>query len=249
MASKFPQSLRLLLGSGGFRTEERISNLVREMRSHFGDISELLFLPFALHDYDDYVSTINSRGLNAGYNLVGLHKFEDPKKAIREAQGIFIGGGNTFRLLRTLYDMDLIDLIRERAHNGLPILGVSAGLNVCCPTICTTNDMPITFPPSFAGLGLFPYQVNPHYINPPRDANFFGETRQDRLLQFQEENPDSIVIGLPEGGILSVRNGVCSLIGASIDVFACRNSTAASNRIVTIDPCNDLFDAQVFKES
>src|SRR5438874_1574705 len=155
--------MRVLLGSGGFRTPERVQTLTAAMRAHFGPVRRLLFVPYALADHDGYVRSMVERGLDAGYELDGLHRHADPTRAVAEADGVFVGGGNTFRLLDRLYRFGLIDALRARVWAGLPYLGVSAGCNVACPTIRTTNDMPIVQPPSLEALALVPFQVNPHY--------------------------------------------------------------------------------------
>jgi dipeptidase E len=195
------------------------------MRKHFGDIRQLLFVPFALADHDGYVRTLTERGLNAGYELVGLHHFADPVAAVRNAEGIFVGGGNTFRLLDRLYHFSLLDAIRERAHGGMPYLGVSAGCNVACPTIRTTNDMPIVQPPSLDALGLVPFQVNPHYYtgqNYVRDGEafveHFSETRDQRIQEFHEENATPVV-GLWEAGLLHFDGARVTLSNAPARVF------------------------------
>jgi dipeptidase E len=154
--------MTVLLGSGGYRTPERIQLLQEQMRAFFGPIRRLIFVPFALADHDGYVKTAYERGYDAGYDLVGLHTFDDPVRAIEEAEGIFVGGGNTFRLLDSLYRRNLMQPIRDRVMNRMPYLGVSAGCNVACPTIRTTNDMPICEPPSLDALDIVPFQVNPH---------------------------------------------------------------------------------------
>jgi len=218
--------MRLLLGSGGFRTPDRIQFLAETMRAAFGPIRRLLFVPFALKDHDGYVRTLVERGVNAGYELDGLHRHADPVAAVMDAEAIFVGGGNTFRLLDTLYQLNLLDPIRARVHGGMPYLGVSAGCNVACPTIKTTNDMPIVQPPRLAALGLVPFQVNPHYFTgntwvKRADGAFeehFGETRDDRLREFHEENATP-VIGLWEAGILRVEDGTMTLLGTGARLF------------------------------
>lgn len=218
--------MRVLLGSGGFRTPERISLLTQTMREYFGSISKLLFIPYALQDHDQYVKTVLTRGLDAGYELDSIHTHPDPLRSIWDAEGIFVGGGNTFRLLKTLYDMELIDLLRSKVKAGLPYLGVSAGCNIACPTIRTTNDMPIVEPPTLTALGLVPFQVNPHYVPgvmsyQDADGNYhayFGETRDDRLREFHEEN-NTPVIGLWEGGILDCDGKRIKLIGTPARLF------------------------------
>jgi dipeptidase E len=149
--------MKLLLGSGGLRTTERVQFFTEQVRSFFGPISRLLFVPYALMDHDGYVHKLIERSLHAGYQVEGIHRHADPVTAIRSAEGLFVGGGNTFRLLAELYRHGLLEVIRERVRAGLPYLGVSAGTNVACPTIKTTNDMPITQPPSLDALGLIPF--------------------------------------------------------------------------------------------
>jgi dipeptidase E len=217
--------MRILLGSGGFRTPERIAVLATAMRQHFGDIRQLLFVPFALADHDGYVRTMTERGVNAGYDLDGLHRHADPVAAVMNAEGIFVGGGNTFRLLNALYRLNLLEPIRERVRRGMPYLGVSAGCNIACPTIKTTNDMPIVQPPSLDALGLVAFQVNPHYYagqNYVRhDDSFvehFSETRDQRLTEFHEENATP-VIGLWEAGLLHCDGSRVILANAPARVF------------------------------
>jgi dipeptidase E len=217
--------MRLLLGSGGFRTPERIRLLAETMRSFFGPVRRLLFVPFALHDHDGYVRTMVERGIHAGYELDGLHRHADPVVAVRATEAIFVGGGNTFRLLDALYRFGLVEVIRERVLDGLPYLGVSAGTNVACPTIRTTNDMPIVQPPGLDALGLVPFQINPHYYfgssfvrQGEGYVEHFGETRDERLREFHEEN-EAPVIGLWEGGILRIEDATMTLLGAGARLF------------------------------
>jgi dipeptidase E len=217
--------MRILLGSGGFRTEERVQVLAREMRSFFCNVSRLLFVPYALQNHDEYLAKMHERGLDAGYPLDGIHHHADPIAAVRQAAAIFVGGGNTFRLLDTLYRVGLVDVIRARVRDGMPYLGISAGTNVACPTMKTTNDMPITWPPTLDALGLVPFQVNPHYFTGQtfvQHANsfqeHFGETRDERIREFHEMN-DTPVIGLWEGGMLRVEEGRVTLIGARARIF------------------------------
>jgi dipeptidase E len=217
--------MRVLLGSGGFRTPDRIASLAAAMREHFGGVRRLLFVPFALADHEGYVRMLTERGLNASYELDGLHRHADPVAAVRRAEGIFVGGGNTFRLLNALYRLNLLDPIRERVRAGVPYLGISAGCNVACPTIRTTNDMPIVQPPSLQALGLVTFQVNPHYY---ADKNYvrhgeqfvehFGETRDERLREFHEEN-ETPVVGLWEAGLLRCDHERVLLSGAPARVF------------------------------
>jgi dipeptidase E len=217
--------MTILLGSGGFRTPDRVVVWAEQVRITLPGVRRVLFVPFALADLEGYLCGIIDRGLNAGYVLNGLHRSADPVAAVGEAQAIFVGGGNTFRLLAALYRLNLIEPIRERVRAGMPYLGISAGTNVACPTIRTTNDMPIVQPPSLDALGLVPFQINPHYY---AGANYvrqgddfvehFGETRDDRLREFHEEN-ETPVVGLWEGGVLRIAGGRIELIGAPARVF------------------------------
>ncbi|MFO0845401.1 MAG: dipeptidase PepE [Gemmataceae bacterium] len=217
--------MRVLLGSGGFRTPQRVAALRDRMRSFFGGVEYLLFVPYALADHDAYLAVLRERGLDGGYPVVGLHQTPDPAAAVRAAPALYVGGGNTFRLLAELYQRDLLAPIRERVLAGVPYLGISAGCNVACPTVRTTNDMPITSPPSLDALGLVGFQVNPHYYHGETLVKrgeellpHFGETRDDRLREFHEMNA-APVVGLWEAGILWVEGGRILLSGAPARVF------------------------------
>lgn len=185
-----------------------------EIRSFLGDLKRVLFVPFALYDHEAYAKTAQKRFQKMGYELSSIHTAADKKQAVNETDAVFIGGGNTFRLLKALYDFKLIGPIRERVAAGMPYIGSSAGANVACPTIKTTNDMPIVQPPSFDALGLVSFQINPHYVDPDPDSKHMGETREERILQFLEEN-DTPVTGLREGALLRVENGETILRGTS----------------------------------
>ena len=185
-----------------------------EIRSFLGDVQRVLFVPFALHDRDSYTATAQKRFETMGYELSSVHNAPDPKQAVNDTDAVFIGGGNTFRLLKALYDFELLDPIRERATAGMPYIGSSAGSNVAGPTIKTTNDMPIVEPPSFNALGLVPFQLNPHYLDPDPDSKHMGETREERLRQFLEEN-DTPVAGLREGAMLRIENNEIILRGST----------------------------------
>ena len=147
-----------------------------------------------------------------GCELDSLHESPAPKDAIRDAEALFVGGGNTFRLLATLYRLDLLPLLRARVAEGMLYCGASAGSNLAGPTIRTTNDMPIVEPPSLEALGLVPFQINPHYVDPEPGSRHMGETREERLRQFHEEN-DAPVVGLREGSMLRVEGAEVLLRG------------------------------------
>ena len=183
-----------------------------EVRDFLGPIGRVLFVPFALHDQTAYAARVRDRFKTMGFELESLHDVSNVKTSVESAEAIFIGGGNTFRLLKSLYDLDLLGAIRRRVEEGAPYMGSSAGSNVAGPTIRTTNDMPIVQPPSFDALGLVPFQINPHYLDPDPGSTHMGETREERILQFLEEN-ETPVIGLHEGAILRLEDGACELKG------------------------------------
>ena len=185
-----------------------------EIRDFLGDLKRVLFVPFALQDRDAYAATAKTRFAKMGYELSSIHTTKNPQQAIEEADAMFIGGGNTFRLLKTLYDYDLLEIIRGRVREGMPYIGSSAGSNVAAPTIKTTNDMPIVEPPSFDALGLVWFQINPHYLDADPSSTHMGETREQRLLQYLEEN-DTPVAALREGAMLRIENGETLLKGSS----------------------------------
>jgi dipeptidase E len=183
-----------------------------EIRDHLAVVRRVLFVPYALHDQGAYAAKVRTRFETMGFRLDSIHEASDPIKAVDSAEAIFVGGGNTFRLLKGLYDHELIGAIRERVDEGMPYMGASAGSNVACPTIMTTNDMPIVQPPSLAALNLVPFQINPHYVDPDPNSTHMGETREERLLQFLEENTTPVV-GLREGAMLRVAQGKVVLKG------------------------------------
>jgi dipeptidase E len=149
-----------------------------------------------------------------GYELTSIHTPSNPEAAVNEAEVVFIGGGNTFRLLKALYDFGVLDPIRKRVNEGMPYIGSSAGSNVAGPTIKTTKDMPIVQPPSFDALGLVPFQISPHFLDPDPNSKHMGETQEERILQFLEEN-DTPVAGLREGAMVRVDDGATFLKGSS----------------------------------
>jgi dipeptidase E len=204
----------LLLSSSTIFGSEYLDHAEDEIRDFLAKITRILFIPFALHDRDAYAAKARAGFARLGYQLDSLHDVSDMRVAVRTAEAIFVGGGNTFRLLKTLYDFDLLKAIRARVESGTPYIGSSAGSNVAGPTIKTTNDMPIVEPPSFDALGLVPFQINPHYVDPEPDSTHMGESREERILQFLEEN-ETPVIGLREGAMVRFENGRAELKGVS----------------------------------
>lgn len=183
-----------------------------ELTDLLGKATRVLFIPYALKDREGYAARARGAFAEMGYELELIHRQADPVAAVNEAQAMFVGGGNTFRLLKTIYDERLIEVIRGRVLEGMPYSGASAGANLACPTIRTTNDMPIVEPPSLAALNLVPFQINPHYIDPDSSSTHMGETRETRIHQFHEENTTP-VIGLREGAMLRVDGNRVQLRG------------------------------------
>jgi dipeptidase E len=179
-----------------------------EIKRIAGGGKRVLFVPFALRDQAAYTAKVRERLGLMGFDVTGIGDAAD----LATADAIFVGGGNTWRLLKTLYERELLQPIRDAVERGLPYIGSSAGSNVAAPTIRTTNDMPIVEVPSMDALALVPFQINPHYLDPELGSRHMGETREDRLLQFHEENATPVV-GLREGTMLRVENGVTTLVG------------------------------------
>ncbi|HXD34192.1 MAG TPA: dipeptidase PepE [Pyrinomonadaceae bacterium] len=204
----------LLISNSTLHGSGYLDHAEAEIRDFLGTVKRVLFVPYALYDRDQYAESARARFEKMGYEMTSVHTASDPKQAVRDTEAIFIGGGNTFRLLKTLYDNDLLDTIRERVADNLPYIGSSAGSNVAGPTIRTTNDMPIVQPPSFDALGLVSFQINPHFLDPDPNSTHMGETREERIRQFLEEN-DTTVAGLREGAMIRVENGSMYLKGTT----------------------------------
>ena len=204
----------LLISNSTLHGSGYLDHAESEIRSFLGDAKRVLFVPYALFDRDKYATNARQRFQKMGYELTSVHTAENPVTAVNETDAVFIGGGNTFRLLKALYEFDLIEAIRKRVSNGMPYIGSSAGSNVAAPTIKTTNDMPIVQPPSFNALGLVSFQINPHYLDPDPNSKHMGETREERIVQFLEEN-DTPVVGLREGAMLRIENGETILRGST----------------------------------
>lgn len=185
------------------------------VRSFLGDKPRnLIFIPFAAvtFPFDEYEEAVRKVFNEMNYSIFSIHRLSSKRKAIEDAEGIVVGGGNTFALLTRLHDDHVFELIRKKVSEGTPYLGWSAGANLACPTIMTTNDMPIIQPPGFEALDLIPFQINPHY-HELRFENQGGETRKDRLNEFLVLNPQKSVIGLPEGMALYCENEELRLLG------------------------------------
>ncbi len=209
------QKRLLLLSNSSNYGEEYLVHARDAVKGFLGDsIKSLLFIPYAGVRFagDDYAAKVGARFSEWGYKLDSIHTSLEPRKALSEAEAIVVGGGNTFQLLRRLYQNKLLDAIRARVETGLPYIGWSAGANLACPTIKTTNDMPIVEPPSLNALGLIPFQINPHYTDATLSGHS-GETRAERLAEFIEVNPSTYVVGLREGSMLRIEGQAITLLG------------------------------------
>lgn len=208
--------MRLLLLSNSTNPGESYLGYPKEsIKSFLGDKPlNIVFIPYAAvtFSYDEYVQKVNDSLQEIGQTVKGIHSFANPKEAILKAEVIMIGGGNTWKLTKTMQANDLIGVIRAKVNGGTPYIGWSAGSNVACPTLRTTNDMPIVAPLSFDTLNLIPFQLNPHYLDAHPEGHG-GETREVRINEFITENKDIFVVGLRESTILSYENGNLKLIG------------------------------------
>lgn len=207
---------RLLLLSNSMNYGQGyLEHAAADIRDFLGaTLKRILFIPFAgvTRSYDEYAAAVRKAFLELGYELDALHRADDPLEAIAGAEAIAVGGGNTFHLLRGLYENALLESIRERVEDGVPYIGWSAGSNVACPTIKTTNDMPIVEPESFNALNLVPFQINPHYTDEQLTGHQ-GETREQRIAEFTKANTGVRVVGLREGSMLRIEGQTIKLLG------------------------------------
>jgi dipeptidase E len=202
----------LLISSSAVYGRGYLDHVEQQIKSFLGNAKNVLFFPFALFDRDTYAAMTKARFAVMGYSIETAHAVSDPHQAVEQTDAIFIGGGNTFRLLKALQDLDLLDPIRQRVKRGAPYIGSSAGSNVAGPTIKTTKDMPIVQPRSFDSLGLVPFQISPHFQDPDPNSKHMGETQEERILQFLEEN-ETPVVGIRENAWLLCENGAVTLKG------------------------------------
>jgi dipeptidase E len=203
----------LLISSSECHPTGYLDHAEDEIRRILGASRRVLFLPYALFDRDAYAEKAAARFGRMGYEIEPAHRAPDAARAVENAEAVFAGGGNTFRLLKALNDLHLMVPLRRRVRGGMPYVGSSAGSNVAGDTIGTTNDMPIVEPPGFAALGLVPFNLNPHYFDPDPGSTHKGETREKRIAQFHEEN-EIPVVALREGAMLRVEGGAVEVAGS-----------------------------------
>jgi dipeptidase E len=205
----------LLISNSTNAGEQYLEYPMKNIRRFLGTSPvNALFIPYAAvtFSFDVYEEKVTSRFREIGHEIKSIHHFKNPVEAVEKAEVIVIGGGNTWKLLKTMRDNNLIEPVRTKVKSGTPYIGWSAGSNVACPTIKTTNDMAIVEPDSFEALNLVPFQINPHYLdaNPSGHA---GETREQRIEEFIEANQNIYVVGLRESTMLQINNERINLIG------------------------------------
>lgn len=193
-----------------------LNYILPALQLHFKNCTTILFIPYARPggiSHEEYTQKAAEAFASINIKLQGIHEFESPEKAIQNAEGIFTGGGNTFLLVTQLYKNNIMQLLAEKVKNGTPYLGTSAGSNICGLSMQTTNDMPIIYPPSFQTLGLIPFNLNPHYLDPDVNSQHMGETRETRIKEFHSFNAIP-VLGLREGSWLEVKGNKITLKGS-----------------------------------
>lgn len=197
--------------------EEFLEYLKTELEILFSQVDEILFIPFARPSgisHEEYTLKAASFFQKIGKKIRGIHEFEDYSTAIRDAKAYFTGGGNTFLLVKTLHEHQLMTLLKDNIYAGKPYLGCSAGTNIGGLNMKTTNDMPIVYPSSFDCMGLVSFNINPHYLDPIAGLKHNGETRETRIKEFLTQNQQTMVVGLREGNWLRHKDGVLRIEGS-----------------------------------
>lgn len=205
----------LLISNSTNAGEEYLSHCIQNIKEFLGaEKKNILFIPYAAvtFSYDEYEKKVNQKFKLIGHEIISIHNFENEQEAVKNAEVIVVGGGNTFVLTKKMQELALINLIREKVLNGTPYIGWSAGSNVACPTIRTTNDMPVLEPKNFNVFNLVSFQINPHYLDAHPDGHA-GETREMRIEEYLEMNKETYVVGLREGTMLKIIEDTIELIG------------------------------------
>lgn len=229
----------IIASTSTLHNSEYLAYLLPELKLFFKNCSEVLFIPYARPSgisHDDYTKKVAEAFSKISISIKGIHEFEKPNEAIETAKGIFTGGGNTFLLVAQLYKNNCIEPLEKVVKNGTPYLGTSAGSNICGLTMSTTNDMPIVYPPSFRTLGFVSFNINPHYLDPIEGSTHMGETRETRINEFHQFNPQP-VIGLREGSWLAVNGDSIKLKGNLTARIFKRNE-----KPIEVDPETELKD-------
>tara|TARA_B100001142_G_scaffold31423_1_gene27862 strand:- start:1262 stop:1918 length:657 start_codon:yes stop_codon:yes gene_type:complete len=214
------------------------------MKENFEGCKKVIFIPYASRDYDEYTNSVKEMFSHLEFEIIGIHELDNPLVELEKMEGIYVGGGNTFSLVQKLHEKEIIEVIRRKVlNNGIPYAGVSAGANVACPTMQTTNDMPIDLVPSFETFGIVPFQINPHYHpggiwwkENDELREHFGETRKRRIEEFHNFN-DTPVIGLYEGSFLICNENEIELQGnkAAIIIKGTEIKTISPNKKMNYD--------------
>ncbi|GCD80049.1 dipeptidase E [Schleiferia thermophila] len=215
VSSILPLMKLLLASTSKLFGQKYLEYLREEIEVFFNHTDQIVFVPYARPgaiSWDDYTAIAREGFLPFRIKVKGIHELDHPFRQLSDFGGIFTGGGNTFLLLKTLYETEHFTLLREKVINGAPYMGSSAGSNVAGLSIGTTNDMPIVYPPDFAAFGFVPFNINPHYVDPDPTSRHMGETREQRILEFHHFNPQP-VIGLREGSWIQVSDKLFELKG------------------------------------
>ncbi|WP_405200528.1 dipeptidase PepE [Christiangramia sp. LLG6405-1] len=205
----------ILASTSTLHSQDYLEYLIPHLPKLYKDAEEVIFIPYARPggiSLDEYTSRAKEAFAKADIKIKGIHEFEDPEKAIQNAEGVFTGGGNTFLLVSELYRNRVMAVLKQKIKSGTPYMGTSAGTNIGGLSMQTTNDMPIVYPPSFQTLGLVPFNINPHYLDPDLNTKHKGETRETRIKEFHNLNSPPVV-GLREGSWLELSDNKVTLKG------------------------------------
>ncbi|MFV8281863.1 dipeptidase PepE [Christiangramia marina] len=205
----------ILASTSTLHSQDYLEYLIPHLPKLYKDVAEVIFIPYARPggiSLDEYTLRAKEAFAKADIKIKGIHEFEDPEKAIQNAEGVFTGGGNTFLLVSELYRNRVMAVLKQKLKSGTPYMGTSAGTNIGGLSMQTTNDMPIVYPPSFQTLGLVPFNINPHYLDPDLNTKHKGETRETRIKEFHTLNSPPVV-GLREGSWLELSDNKVTLKG------------------------------------